>query len=428
MRRSLLLLSTALAIAACGARQQPIARTAPTAGSSGSDGAAQSNAQPTPTGGDRAEATPEVTHPGQTQIIDLEPIRIEVVGRDHSGEPELDAFDARSLLDAGNAAMAEERYDDAIASYRRLLAVFPDSRLTSPAIFNIGLAHEAMSDYDTAIRQYRLLASSDKPDRDAIDAHMRIGGVLAELERWAEARQALQEVLARPDLTHSDKIEGMARLGYVAIQQKDYAAAEAILRDAIAYYQKLTTSLDSNYFVAMSHYYLAQIPHLQFQAIPMRLPDEQLEKDLEAKAELVALAYDRYVDALKIQNPRWATASGYQLSQIYKEFWDDIVLAPVPTQLSPEAAEYYEREVHDRVRIFLDKALSGHSKNIELAEAYKTSNEWTEASRQRAAEITKILDRESRGELVKPGKRQTADPAAPDSAQSREYIPAPVLL
>jgi TolA-binding protein len=422
MRRSLFLLSTAFVIAACGARQQLTTHPSQATNDARSGAAAQDTDE-TPAGSDQPE-----TRPHEPTLVDLEPIRIEVVGRDQSGAPELEAFDARSLLDAGNAAMAEDRYDSAIASYQRLLAVFPDSRLAPSAIYNIGLAHEAKGDHDAAIRQYRLLARNNELGRDAIDAHMRIGGVLAELERWAEARQALQEVLARPDLTHADTIEGMARLGYVAIQQNDYTAAETILRDAIAHYQKLTTSLDTNYFVAMSYYYLAQIPHLQFQAIPMRLPDEQLKKDLEAKAALVALAYDRYLEALKIQNPRWATASGYQISQIYKEFWDDIVLAPIPTQLSPEAAEYYQREVHDRVRIFLDKALSGHSKNIELAEAYKTSNEWSEASRERAAEIARILDRESRGELVTPRKRQGAGPMTAEPTEPREYIPAPVLL
>lgn len=423
MRRSLFLLSTVLVIAACGAHQQPTTHPSQVTGDARGGAAARSGTDGTPVDSDQPEIGLQ-----EPTLIDLEPIRIEVVGRDQSGDPELEAFDARSLLDAGNAAMAEDRYDNAIATYERLLAIFPDSRLAPSAIYNIGLAHEAKGDHDAAIRQYRLLAGNDKLERDSIDAHMRLGGVLAEIERWAEARQALQEVLARPDLTHSDKIEGMARLGYVAIQQKDYTTAETILRDAIAHYHKLTTSLDSNYFVAMSYYYLAQIPHLQFQAIPMRLPDEQLKKDLEAKAELVALAYDRYLEALKIQNPRWAIASGYQISQIYKEFWDDIVLAPIPTQLSPEATEYYQREVHDRVRIFLDKALSGHSKNIELAEAYKTSNEWTDASRERAAEIAKILDRESRGELVTPRKRQGAGPMTAEPTEPRQYIPAPVIL
>jgi hypothetical protein len=361
------------------------------------------------------------------KVIDLDPIRIEVVGRDDGGAPNLEAFDAGSLLDDGNEAMAEERYDDAILRYEKLLAVFADSHLAPAAIYNIGLAYEAKGEHVAAISQYQILAKKREVGRDSIDAHLRIGSVFAEIQRWGDARRALQEFLRRSDLTHSDTVEAMARLGYVAVEQKDYAAAEAVLRDAIAYYEKLTGPLDKNYFIAMSYYYLAQIPHRQFRAIPMRLPDAQLKKDLDAKAELVLLAYDRYIDALKIQNVYWATAAGYQLSQIYKEFWDDIVLAPTPKQLSEEAAKYYVQEVHEGVLIFLEKALAGHNKNLELAEAYKTSTSWSEASRARSAEIAAILARESAGQLVTP-ERKSEQPSGEPLAQRAEYMPARIEL
>ena len=363
------------------------------------------------------------------EVVDLEPIRIEVVGRDRIGDPELEAFDARTLLDRGNEAMAEDRYDDAIVSYEKLLSVFPDSQLASSAVYNIGLAYEGKGDYDNAIEQYRVLARDPKLEREAIDAHMRIGGILAQLKRWADAAQALRDVLSRTDLTHSNRIEAMARLGYVTLEQKDYTASEQVLREAIVYFEKLTTGLDTNYFIAMSHYYLAHIAHRQFQALPMRLPNEQLQKDFQAKTKLVNLAYDRYVSAVQIQHAYWATASGYQLSQIYKEFWDEIVRAPVPKDsMSAGAAELYPKELHKQVRVLLEKALNGHTQNVELAKAYRTSTTWSEASRKRAAEIADILARESSGELVVPERanEQTTTDEGPKTRP--EYVPQRVEL
>ena len=362
------------------------------------------------------------------KVIDLEPIRIEVVGHDPAGDPELQAFDARSLLDNGNAAMAEDRFDDAIGQYQKLLSIFPDSRLAPSAVYNIGLAHEAKDDYDAAIEQYRILARNDQLGREAIDAHMRIGGILAESKRWVDAAQALREVLARTDLTHSNKIEAMARLGYVSLEQKDYTNAESVLSEATQYYEKLTTGLESNYFIAMSYYYLAQIPHRQFRAWPMRLPDEQLKKDFAQKTNLVALAYDRYVTAVQIQHAYWATASGYQLSQIYKEFWDDIMLAPIPEHLVPDAREIYQRELHQQVRVLLEKAVDGHSKNVELSEAYRTTTPWSEASRTRAADIAEILARESSGELVIPKPSKEPQNGASQPASQGEYMPQRIEL
>jgi tetratricopeptide (TPR) repeat protein len=356
-------------------------------------------------------------------------MRIEVAGRSADGEPELVSYDAQSLLDAGNDALARGQPDQAMAHYQKLVQAFPTSRLAPAAIYNLGLAHEARGEHEQAIAQYRRLADDPALDRDGVEAHQRVAAVLAELGRWSEARDTLTALLGRSNLTHGDRIEGLARLGYVVLEQQEYAAAETHLRAALEAHAKLTGTLDTLYFVAMSRYYLAQIPHRQFRAVPMRLPDKQLERDLQAKAELVALAYDRYVEVLQVTDAYWGTAAGYQMSQIYKELWDDIVAAPIPTQLSPEAAAYYVKEVHTRVRGMLEKAMAGHLRNVELAGVYGTSTEWSDASRVRADEIAQLLAREASGELVVPepahAARETREDVDASVALSpAQYVPA----
>lgn len=371
-------------------------------------------------------AAPTDDFDDEEEVIDLEAIRIEVVGRDAEGEPTLEAFDARSLLDEGNGAIAEERYDDAIASFRKLLDAFPDSRLAPAAIYNFGLALEGKGDYDGAIVKYRELAARTELDRDSIDAHIRIAAVQAELERFARSEETLVQVLARGDLTHGDRVEAMARLGYAYLEQDDLDGAERILEDAIAYFRKLTTSLESNYYVAMSFYYRAHVSHRRFRALPLRLPEEQLKKDFEVKRDRLRETYDRYREALQIQHAYWATASGYQMSHIYKEFWDDIVLAPLPGRLSPEARELHVEEIHRLARQFLELAMNGHRTNVELAAAYKTTTVWSDASRVRAAEVAEVLARESSGELVIPERKQTSPSSMP--SRSIEYIPGRMEL
>jgi tetratricopeptide (TPR) repeat protein len=369
---------------------------------------------------------------GSDRVYDLEALRIEVAGKSADGEPELVAYDAQALLDAGNDALARGRADEAAARYEKLVREFPESRLVAAALYNLGLAHEARGEHERALALYGRLAADGadgKLGRDAVDAHVRMAAVLAELGRWSEARQALVALLARNDLTHADRIEGLARLGYVALEQQDFAAAEAHLREALQTFEKLTTRLETLYFVAMSRYYLAQIPHRQFRARPMRLPDQQLERDLAAKAGLVTLAYDRYVEVLSVHDAYWGTAAGYQMSQIYKELWDDVTSAPIPTQLSPEAAGYYVKEVHARVRPMLEKSMEGHLRNLELARTYGADTEWSAASRVRADEIAELLAREASGELVRP-ERVGAIPVASAAAGSPEalapasYVPA----
>jgi tetratricopeptide (TPR) repeat protein len=414
--------------AACAARTAPVSVGAPAREARhGPARRAQDTARAA------APAAPAAT--GSERVYDLEALRIEVAGRSADGEPELVAYDAQTLLDAGNDALARGRPDEAIAHYDKLVRAFPESRLVPAATYNLGLAHEARGEHDRAIALYRRLAEERAAARDGVDAHLRMAAVLAELRRWSEARQALVALLARNDLTHADRIECLARLGYVALEQQDHAAAEAHLREALRTYEALTTRIDSLAFVAMSRYYLAQIPHRQFRALPMRLPDAQLERDLSAKAALVTLAYDRYVEVLSIRDAYWATAAGYQMSQIYKELWDDITAAPIPSQLSPGAAAYYVEEVHARVRSMLDKAMEGHLRNLELAEVYGTTTEWSEASRVRADEIAQILAREASGDLVAPAPSRTSPEAragsaadAPESLAPSRYVPGRIDL
>jgi tetratricopeptide (TPR) repeat protein len=417
-----LMLATIALTTACGARASTSGARSPEAMEAGATADTRNATGP----GEGAAATS-----AGERVYDLEALRIEVAGKSADGEPELVAYDAQALLDDGNDALARGRADEAIARYEKLVQAFPESRLVPAALYNLGLAHEARGEHDRAIALYRRLAEDPTLARDAVDARVRMAAVLAELGRWSEARQALETLLAQSDLTHADRIEGLARLGYVTLEQQDFAAAEAHLRDALRTFEKLTTRLETLYFVAMARYYLAQIPHRQFRARPMRLPDQQLERDLAAKAELVALAYDRYVETLGVHDAYWGTAAGYQMSQIYKELWDDITSAPIPTQLSPDAASYYVREVHARVRHMLEKAMEGHLRNLELARTYGEDTEWSTASRVRAEEIAQLLAREASGELVAPaysgaipdaragqaaGTRTALDPA--------RYVPA----
>ncbi len=140
---------------------------------------------PPPAAPARAPAAPEmrrgeeaVARPGE-RVYDLEGMRIEVAGRSAGGEPELVAYDAQSLLDAGNDALARGQPDQAMAHYEKLVQAFPTSRLLPAAIHNLGLAHEARGEHEQAIAQYRRLAEDPALDRDAVEAHQRIAAVLA---------------------------------------------------------------------------------------------------------------------------------------------------------------------------------------------------------------------------------------------------------
>jgi TolA-binding protein len=388
-------LLAALTLAACGPAPRPVAPT-PTAATTtltpGADLAGAQPAQPTP-GGDPG------TRPGtggETKHYDLEEIRLTATtGGDVTATAPTQLLDqAKAALDAGHPA-------EAMALYRRLAADFPTSKLAPAALFNVGVILENLGDLPAAVGAYRDVVARFPTGRESLDAHLRAAGLEAERKDWKNAERTLREIAQRSDLGHPDRVEVQARLGYVLLEQARPEDARIALEGAITAWRK-AVRVDDRYFIAMAHYYLGELAHREFGKILLRSPDTMLKADLGTKEQLAAQAYDRWRQALEMKDPYWSLAAGYRMSHVFMELWETAVRAPYPDGLDPAARGFYEVEVHDRVRRHLHTALEGHEMNVKLAGAYGVSNAWSEASRVRASEITGILQRETKGEIVVP--------------------------
>lgn len=341
-----------------------------------------------------AQPDPTEDAPATVPTIDLEPMRIEV-GRSGEGE-QIEIYDARELFDRASIAFDAGGFDLAIELYGRLVSEFPDSQLVAPALYNWGLALEGKGQLDQAIDQFRQAASAGKGTRHELDALIRIGAVLADKGRFAEAEAQYQALLGKGGLAASDRVELLARRGYALVEAKRYAEAEQSLSAAIAEFQSASRQapLETDFYVAMAHYYLAEVPRRQFEAQPLRLPDSQLQQDLESKAKLALLAKQRFEETVVLVNVYWATAAIYQMGSIQKEMWRALTSAPVPTNLDAPAQKVYAEEVRKLARPHLDRALEVHAKNLEVESRYRTETDWSKKSREEIAAIARLVSQE----------------------------------
>src|SRR5687768_14709280 len=94
----------------------------------------------TPKGGTTPVAKADDPGAKPVKTIELEPLRIDVV--DGPDGPRAEAYDARMLLEEGNDALMQRRFDEALEKYQHLATDFPDSALVLPALYNSGLALE----------------------------------------------------------------------------------------------------------------------------------------------------------------------------------------------------------------------------------------------------------------------------------------------
>ncbi len=335
------------------------------------------------------------------RVTDLDIIRIRATSKGVGGDTELTSVASADLFRGANEAAKAGNTKDAIARYRQLIAEFPESIYAPVAIFNIAAIYDGQGDMTSTITTLRELVTAYPTARESVEGHLYIAALQSETKQFAAAVTTLDEALARTSLTYADRIEAFARKGYALMELKQYDPADAAFAGSIAEWRRAPT-LQDPYYIAMAHFYRGELLHRKFAESPVRLPDDQLVKDLETKRVLAVQAYDRWRDSLGFKHAYWATAAGYNMSQIFVELWEVTVKAPYPTKLDAAGRQKYVVEVHDRVREHLEKALEGHRMNVELAKAFGVDTSWSKGSEQKAVQVMELLAKDTKGSYVTP--------------------------
>ncbi len=335
------------------------------------------------------------------RIVDLDIIRITATSRGPGGDPHMDHVATADLFKEATAAAKAGETERAIGVYRRLVSEFPESSYAPTALFNIAAIYDGRRDLPATLAILRELVTAYPTTRESVEGHLYIAALHTEHSQYPEALATLDEILPRTNLTYADRIETFARRGYVLLELHRYDEAATALDSSVGEWRKVT-ALQDTYYIAMASYYRGELMHRRFSEAPARLPDEQLIADLEAKRVLAVKAYDFWKESLQFRQPYWATASGYQMSQIFVELWQAHVTAPYPKRVDANGRPVYVREVHERVREHLEKALEGHRMNVELAKAYGVETVWSRASAEQAVKIMELLSREASGVYVTP--------------------------
>ena len=362
--------------------------------------------------------------PPPVEHIEMDPIKISAVkGPDGV---HLETFDVAELFEHAGKALAEKRYDDAIVGYELLLKEFAgNNKYQLPSLYNEGLAHQAKKDWAKAAETFKKMMALAPDSPDTKDAMFQLGATYAELGNWPASATVFAQLLERKDMTADDKIEALGRRGFAQFQLKDLDTAERTFSSALYFFRSIEKEerLQTDFYLGLVKYHLGQIPHERFRALPLRLPEKQMAKDMDDKARLLLSAQRQYIETIKMGNPQWASASGYQVGSLYEEFYDSFIHAPVPPELlgatNQEKREVYYEELRKRIRILLEKSLRTHEQNLLMLERLGVQNEWRDKSKLAFAKLQKMLDPSFKFDFADPataGSQSPAPPAPPTPA------------
>jgi TolA-binding protein len=357
--------------------------------------------------------------PGSAPVehLEMDPIKIAAV-RGPDGV-HLETYDVTELFEQAGAALSEKRFDDAVRDYDRVLKEFSDSRYAKAALYNCGLAYQGKKDWPAAIARFQQLVTQYEGSSDAKDAQFQLGASYAEMGNWPTSATIFAQILERKDLTADDKIEALARRGFAQFQLKDLDTAERTFSSALYYFRSIEKEerLQTDFYLGLVRYHLGEIPHERFRQIPLRLPEKQMAVDMENKAHELLVAQRLYIETIKLGNPQWASASGYQIGSLYEEFYDAFIHAPIPPELIGEAnvekREVYYDELRKKIRILLEKSLKTHEQNLLMLERLGVQNEWRDKSKLAFAKLQKMLDPSFKFDFADPNAAGNPAPAPP---------------
>ncbi len=352
---------------------------------------------------------------GPVVKYEMDPIRIDA--SKGPGGMQIDAYDAPELFEQAGVALSDKRFEAAAKLYSKLLKGFPDSAYARPSLYNLGLADIGSKNWAEAIDAFKGLIDRYPTHADAKDALFQLGACYAEQANWPASAEVFARILERTDLSADDRIEALARRGFAQFNLGDLDTAEKTFRAVLTYRKKIENEerLATDFYLAFSQYHLAQISHQRFQAVELRLPEAQMDKDLDQKASLLLQAQRSYIETIKYGNPAWASAAGFQVGSLYEELYDAFMRAPVPPELRGEARQVYQEELHKKIRVLLEKSMRWQRENLLMIERLGVNTDWAEKSKLAYAKLLKLLEPKlpgAPGDVPEPAAAPQKSPAA----------------
>lgn len=320
---------------------------------------------------------------------------------------ELASLNDEELFAGGTSAFAANDFAKAARYFGRLADFHPRSGHREEALYNAGLAHERLEQWDEASLRFSELADAEKGTGDALDAAFRLAETQYHLERFAEAAKVLETIAGREDLRVGKRLEAQVQQGVCELEAGQREKAEKTLRQALSIYETLRDKDEvEDYFPAQAHFFIGEIYRQHYDTVKLdpAKGSDALANDLNYKAELLLSAQGNYLRAIRVGNGHWATAAGSRIGALYENLYEHLMSSPAPAELDAEEAVIYREELRKKVRVLLTKSINIYERTLEAAERIGTQNTFVVETRRSLEKMKALLlaDPESTPEQAEP--------------------------
>ena len=307
---------------------------------------------------------------------------------------------AAAIYKQGEEAKASGNYEQAVANWKRIGDVAPGSKNTAIAEYDAATLLLESGDYAGAENALRDFQSKYPKDKLSADIPAKLVYLYEKQGKWAQAAAALENVALNGTRQEEKRIAAFQSGEYyekagdtnnAILMYKRYATAypqpfdpavEAANKLAELYKQQgnaenrrywlgqiinMNRSAGPNqtqrsrYLAAGALYESAEDERTRYESIRLTLP---LNKSVPVKNKALQEAQAKYTEAIESGVQEYATASTYQIAQLYTELAQALIKSERPKGLDDVEAEEYQFLLEDQAYPFEEAAVNIHMKNI----------------------------------------------------------------
>ncbi len=308
------------------------------------------------------------------------------------GEGPLTVYDDEELNKVGTQYFSKKDYKNAVDCFKKIVENYPKSAHYKNAVYNLALSYEMLERCDEASKYYKIYSEIVDVTND-IDYKYRLGYVAICLKNYEEAERIFSDILKMSTLSDMDIIEAKTNLGVAKFNKRDFAEASELFNQVIIDYTKISKEkyVENNYFVAQSIFYLGEIDATKMKEVVLEFPQERLEQLLEQKAKLLLSAQGYYLRVIKTGNILWATAAGFKTGELYEVFYDHLINAPIPEELTDEQKEIYKEELKKKISVLITKAVRVYEATIDVGKRTGLDSRWIEYAKEHMDKLKNIF-------------------------------------
>lgn len=282
-------------------------------------------------------------------------------------------FDAATLL------MGAGAWNDAAAVLERFRRDHPGHALQPDVTRKLAMAYlEGGRGREAAVEYERIAGTETEPADARRAARWQSAELFEAASDVAEARRAYAAYVDEFPAPVAPAIEArhqLAHLARVAGDSRDRARwlGELVAADAAAGAERTDRS---RYLAAEASLELAKSLDAAARAIPLAVP---LDRSLLARKKALEAALGAYGKVADYAVAPFATAAGFAMADLYRDFGRALLESERPPNLSTDELEQYDLLLEEQAFPFEEKAIAIHERNARLA-AEGGYDEWVRAS------------------------------------------------